>query len=144
MIVCDTGPIVSAINKGEKRRHLFAAELLAQLGRKVIVPWPVLVETDLLLRSRGFPSAAIVFGESMATGVHRLESPTAADLELALKLGKRYGDSGADLPDLIVMAMAHHRKAQILTWDFRHFRSVTLKRGHHWPLLVSEAEMPLP
>lgn len=144
MIVCDTGPIVSAINKGEKRRHLFAAELLAQLGRKVIVPWPVLVETDLLLRSRGFPSAAIVFGESMATGVHRLESPTDADLELALTLGKRYEDSGADLPDLIVMAMAHHRKAQILTWDFRHFRSVVLKRGHHWPLLVSETEMPLP
>lgn len=144
MIVCDTGPIVSAINKGEKRRHLFAAELLARLGRKVIVPWPVLVETDLLLRSRGFPSAAIVFGESMATGVHRLESPTAADLALALKLGKRYSDSGADLPDLIVMAMAYHRKAQILTWDFRHFRSVVLKRGHHWPLLVSESEMPVP
>ena len=144
MIVCDTGPIVSAINKGEKRRHLFAAELLARLGRKVIVPWPVLVETDLLLRSGGFPSAAIVIGESMATGVHRLESPTAADLELALKLGKRYSDSGAELPDLIVMAMAHHRKAQILTWDFRHFRSVVLKRGHHWPLLVAEAEMPLP
>lgn len=144
MIVCDTGPIISAINKGEKRRHLFAAELLARLGRKVIVPWPVLVETDLLLRSRGFPSAAIIFGESMATGVHRLESPTAADLELSLKLGKRFSDSGADLPDLIVMAMAYHRKAQILTWDFRHFRSVVLRRGHHWPLLVSETEMPQP
>ena len=144
MIVCDTGPIVSAINKGEKRRHLFASELLARLGRKVIVPWPILVETDLLLRSRGYPSAAIVFGESMATGVHRLESPTAADLKLALKLGKRFTDSGVDLPDLIVMAMAHHRKAQILTWDFRHFRSVVLKRGHHWSLLVTEDEMPLP
>jgi len=144
LIICDTGPIVSAINKGEKRRHFFAAELLARLGRKIIVPWPVLVETDLLLRSRGYPSAAIVFGEGLATGVHRLESPTAADLELALKLGKRYMNSGADLPDLIVMAMAHHRKAQILTWDFRHFRSVVLKRGHHWPLLISETEMPLP
>ena len=74
------------------------AELLARPGRKVIVPWAVLVETDILLRSRGFPSAAIVFGESMATGVHRLESPTATDFELALKLGKRYSDSGADLP----------------------------------------------
>ena len=144
MIVCDTGPIVSAINKGEKRRHRFAAELLARLGRRVIVPWPILVETDLLLRSRGFPSAAIVFGESLTTGVHRLEAPTAAELEFALKLGKRYLDSGADLPDLIVMSMAHHRKAQILTWDFRHFRSVVAKRGHHWPLLVSEMELPLP
>lgn len=144
MIVCDTGPIVSAINRGEKRRHLFAAELLARPGRKIIVPWSVLVETDLLLRSRGFPVAAIVFGESLTTGVHRLESPTAVELEFALKLGKRYEGNGADLPDLIVMSMAHHRKAQILTWDFRHFRSVVLKRGHHWPLLVSETDMPPP
>jgi len=144
LIICDTGPIVSAINKGEKRRHLFAAELLARLGRKAIVPWPILVETDLLLRSRGFPSAAFIFGESLSMGVHRLESPTMAELEFALTLGKRYQDSGVDLPDLIVMSMAHHRKAHILTWDFRHFRSVVIKRGHHWPLLVSETEMPLP
>ncbi len=144
MIVCDTGPIVSAINKGERRRHLFAAELLALLGRQVIVPWPILVEADLMLRSRGFPTAVVIFGESMASGVHRLESPTAAELELALTLGRRDKDSGADLPDLIVMSMAHYRKAHILTWDFRHFRSVVLKRGHHWQLLVSESEMPLP
>jgi predicted nucleic acid-binding protein len=144
LIICDTGPIVSAINKGEKRRHLFAAELLARLGRRAIVPWPILVETDLLLRSRGFPSAAVIFGESLSAGVHRLESATLAELEFALTLAKRYQDSGVDLPDLIVMSMAHHRKAHILTWDFRHFRSVVIKRGHHWPLLVSETEMPLP
>lgn len=144
MIICDTGPIVSAINKGERRRHAFAAELLARLGRKAIVPWPVMVEVDLLLRSRGFPGAALAFCESIAAGVHRLETPTAAELELALKLGKRYADSGADLPDLIVMSMAHHRRASVLTWDFRHFRSVVLRRGHHWPLVVTEAEMPLP
>lgn len=144
MIVCDTGPLVSAINRGEKRRHQFAAALLSRLGRQVIVPWPVYVETDLLLRSRGYPSAAIVFGESLHSGVHRLESPTGKELDVALKLGRRFQDSGADLPDLIVMAMAQSRKAQILTWDFRHFRSVVLRRGHHWPLLVTENEMPLP
>ena len=144
MIVCDTGPIVSAVNKGERRRQAFASELLARLGRNVIVPWPVLVEVDLLLRSRGFPEAALVFGESVAAGVHRLEAPTAAELELALKLGRRYADSGADLPDLVVMAMAHHRRARVLTWDFRHFRAVVLRRGHHWRLVVTEEELPLP
>lgn len=81
LTICDTGPIASAVDKGEKRRHVFTAELLARLGRKLIVPWPVLIETDLLLRSRGFSSAAIVFGESMAAGVHRLEPPTDAELE---------------------------------------------------------------
>ena len=144
MIICDTGPLVSAINRGEGRRHRFAAELLARLGRDVIVPWPVLVEVDLLLRSRGYPDASIIFVQSLLDGVHQLEAPTAAELELALKLAKRYLDSGADLPDLIVMAMASRRRAQILTWDFRHFRTVVLRRGHHWPLLVEETELPAP
>jgi predicted nucleic acid-binding protein len=62
----------------------------------------------------------------------------------ALKLGKRYTVSGTDLPDLIVMSMAHHRKSRIVTWDFRHFQSVVLKRGQHWLLLVAESELPLP
>lgn len=144
MIVCDTGPLVSAINQGERRRHRFAAELLTRLGRDVIVPWPVFVEVDLLLRSRGFPQAAIAFARSLLAGVHRLESPSAAELELALKLGQRFLDSGADLPDLVVMAMASRRRAEILTWDFRHFRTIVLRRGHHWSLLVDETELPKP
>ena len=144
MIICDTGPIVSAVNRAERRAHLFAAELLARLGRDVIVPWPVLVEVDLLLRARGHGWAATTFAESLAAGVHRLETPTAEELALALKLAKRYPDSGADIPDLIVMAMASRRRASVLTWDFRHFRAVVLRRGHHWPLVVDEGELPSP
>lgn len=144
MIICDTGPIVSAVNRAERRRHLFAAELLARLGRDVIVPWPVLVEVDLLLRARGHAAAAITFAESLAAGIHRLESPTAGELERSLRLAKRYPDSGADIPDLIVMAMASQRRASVLTWDFRHFRAVVLRRGHHWPLVVDEGALPSP
>ncbi len=144
MIVCDTGPLVSAINRGERRRHRFAVELLTGLGREIIVPWPVLVEVDLLLRSRGQPAAAVEFARSLAAGVHRLEAPTSKELELALRLGQRYIDSGADLPDLAVMAMASRRRAQIFTSDYRHFRAVVLRRGHHWPLVVEEGELPAP
>lgn len=117
-------------------------DLLARLGRAVVVPLPVLVEVDLLLRSRGYPGAAITFGQSLLAGIHQLEAPTASELELAFDLGKHYLDSGVDLPDLVVMAMASHRQARILTWDFRHFRAVVLRRGHHWPLVVEENELP--
>ena len=144
MIICDTGPLVSAINRGERRRNRFTAELLARLGRKVVVPWPVLVEVDLLLRARGYPQAALIFAQSLRAGIHRLETPTASEFELALDLARRYSDSGADLPDLIVMAMASRRQARILTWDYRHFRAVVLRRGHHWPLVVEEGELPVP
>ena len=65
-------------------------------------------------------------------------------MELALDLGEQYDDSGVDLTDLTVMAMAHTRSASILTWDFRHLRSVIPERSHHWPLLVEEHELPSP
>ena len=132
------------MNRSEGQRHRFATELLARLGRRVVVPWPVLTEVDLLLRARGHAPAARVFAGSLHDGVHLLEAPTDDELTTALDLGERYPDSGVDLPDLVVMAMSHHRHAPIITWDFRHFRSVVLRRGHHWPLVVAEHELPTP
>lgn len=123
---------------------MFAVELLGRLGRRVLVPWPIVTEVDLLLRSRGHSTATLVFARALLGGVHRFDAPTEPELELALDLGEKYVDSGADLTDLTVMAMAHTRNASILTWDFRHFRSVVLQRGHHWPLLVEEHELPSP
>lgn len=130
------------MNRREGDRHRFAVELLARLGRQVLVPWPILTEVDLLLRARGHAAAARVFVGAIHQGVHRLDAPTSDELATALALAERYPDSGVDLPDLVVMAMSNHRKAPILTWDFRHFRAVVLRRGHHWPLVVTEHELP--
>lgn len=144
MIVCDTGPLVSAMNRGEGARHRFAVALLERLGRQVLVPWPVLTEVDLLLHARGHAAAALVFSRALLDGVHRLDRPSDTELEMAVGLGERHVDSGVDLPDLVVMAMSARRGAAVLTWDFRQFRSVVLQRGHHWPLLVQEHELPEP
>jgi hypothetical protein len=64
----------------------------------------------------------------MLDGVHVLEAPT--DAERALTLGPT------------VVAMAALREGRVPTWDFRHFRSVVLHRGHHRDLLVEEAATP--
>lgn len=132
------------MNRTEGNRHRFAAELLARLGRQVLVPWPILTEVDLLLRSRGHAAAARVFAAALHAGVHRLDAPTSDELATALALSERYPNSGADLPDPLVMAMSSHRQAPILTWDFRPFRSVVLRRGHHCALVVAEHELPSP
>lgn len=50
----------------------FAAQLLARLGRQVIVPWPILTEVDLLLRARSHPTAARVLARAVHDGAHRL------------------------------------------------------------------------
>lgn len=135
---------MSALNRGEGRRHRFAAELLARSARDVVVPWPVFAEVDLLLRSRGHAPGAITFGRALLDGVHRLEEPTDTELELALDLADRHVETGVDMPDLTVMAMASIRDAWILTWDYRDFRTVVLGKDHHWNLLVQESELPRP
>jgi predicted nucleic acid-binding protein len=109
----------------------------------VVVPWPVFAEVDLLLRARGHASAAIAFGRALLEGVHRLDAPTDTELRLALDLADRYPDTGVDLPDLTVMAMASIRGAWILTWDYGDFRTVVLGKDHHWELLVQESELPV-
>jgi predicted nucleic acid-binding protein len=131
------------MNRGEGRRHRFAADVLARLGRSLVVPWPVFTEVDLLLRARGHGAAAVAFSRALHDGLHRLEAPSDRELGIALDLAERYSDSGVDLPDLVVMAMAATRRAPVLTWDFRHFRTVVLRRGHHWRLLVEEDELPM-
>jgi hypothetical protein len=74
----------------------------------------------------------------------RLEAPTSDELATALALGDRHPDSGVGLPGVTVMAMSRHRRVQTLTRGFRRVRSVVLRRGHHWPLLVAEHELPRP
>ena len=135
---------MSAVNRSEGRRHKFAAEMLERLGRDLVVPWPVLVEVDLLRRGRGHSDAATTFSEACRDGYHRLEHCGTEDLSYALALGARYSDSGVDLPDLSVMSIARRLGGSILTWDFRHFRSVVPRRGTSWKLAVDEHQLPAP
>jgi predicted nucleic acid-binding protein len=109
-----------------------------------VVPWPVFTEVDLLLRARGHAKAATTFGTALAEGVHRLEPPINAELEQAIALLQRYQDLGLDLPDAVTISMAAARRAWAWTWDYRHFRPVTVDRGGGVPLLVTEAEVPDP
>jgi predicted nucleic acid-binding protein len=144
LIVCHSGPLISACNRGEHRRYEFAVALLASLGRRVLVPWPVYVEGHLVLRARGHVDAAIVLGRALLDGTHLLDRPTDAEHTHALDLVARHAQGGLDLIDALVMAMAARRRGLILTWDFRHFRAAVPARRRHWPLLVQEHEVPEP
>ena len=116
--------------------------LLSALARRVVIPWPVYVEVHLVLRARGHPNAAVVFGRAILDGTHTLDRPTDAEHHRALEMIERYETMGLDLADAVVMAMAETRRALILTWDFRHFRAAAPGRRRHWPLLVQEHEIP--
>jgi uncharacterized protein len=142
--VVDTGPLVSALNRAEGRRHRFAAGLLSAAAADVVVPWPVFTEVDLLLRSRGHAKAATTFAAALLEGIHRLEPPTRTELEHAVALLERYQDLGLDLPDAVTISMSAARDGWAWTWDYRHFRAVMVKRDRGVPLLVAEDQLPDP
>ncbi len=108
------------------------------------MPWPVYVEADLFLRGRGLSTRATAFGRELAEGELTLVDLDAPKLNRCLALLERYEDMGLDLPDAAVISVAIDADAEILTWDFRHFRAVVTSRGRGLPLLVSESQMPTP
>jgi uncharacterized protein len=136
-VVADTGPLVAAANRKD-RAHSLAAALVSRLGRDLLVPDPVLVETDQLLRARVGLHAARLFLASVAAGEHSVGFLSAGLLRRAVQIDARYADLDLGLADVSVMAIAERHRLPILTFDFEDFRAAP-PDGGHWQLVVDEA-----
>ncbi|MEX0781699.1 MAG: type II toxin-antitoxin system VapC family toxin [Dehalococcoidia bacterium] len=141
MIVIDSGPLISFLNGNEGRRTDLARLVVGADPHGVIVPWPVFTEVDLFLRRRGQRRPAQALAETLLNGGLRLEPVAASELATAVALLRRYGDIDLDVPDAVVMAMSAQRGLSAFTWDFRHFRAVTIARGVPIPLVVEEHQL---
>jgi uncharacterized protein len=136
-VVVDTGPLVAAANRRD-HAHALAAALVTQLGRDLLVPDPVLVEVDQLLRTRVGSHAARLFLNAVATGEHTVTFLTSGLLRRAVELDTSFADLDLGLADAAVMACAERHDLPILTFDFAHFRA-TRPRSGYWRLVVDEA-----
>jgi len=136
-VVADTGPLVAAANRRD-RAHGLAAALVTRLGRDLLVPVPVMVETDQLLRARVGAESARMFLAGLAAGEHPVVFLSAGPLRRAVEIDARYADLDLGLTDASVMAYAELHDLPILTFDFEDFRATTPARGY-WRLVVDEA-----
>jgi predicted nucleic acid-binding protein len=135
-VVADTGPLVAAANRRD-RAHGLAAALVTEIGRDLIVPLPVVVEVDQLVRARISPRAARSFLAAMVAGEHTVAFPTAGVLRSAATLDARYADLDLGITDATVMTLAERDDLPILTFDFEDFRAAPPARGY-WRLVVDE------
>jgi predicted nucleic acid-binding protein len=111
---------------------------LADLGRDLLIPDPVLVEADHLLRARLGPKAGRVFLHAVASGEHSAVFLSPELLRRAVEIDAGYADLDLGLVDASVMAYAERHDLPILTFDFEDFRATRPRRGH-WQLLVDES-----
>ncbi len=107
------------------------------LGHALLIPEPVLVETDLVLRRRGGARAARQLLGAALAGTFTVVRLTPGLLERAVELDAQYADLDLGLVDASVMAYAERHDLPILTFDFAHFRATASARGY-WRLLVDE------
>jgi uncharacterized protein len=136
-VVCDTGPLVAAANRRD-RAHALAAALVTRLGRDLLVPVPVVVETDQLLRARIGYGAARQFLSALAAGEHAIGFLTPRLFSRAVDMDARHAELGLGFTDAAVMAIAERGDLPILTFDFEGFRAAPPPSGY-WRLVVDEA-----
>ncbi len=136
-VVCDTGPLMSAANRKD-RAHALAAALVTRLGRDLLVPVPVVVEVDQLLRARVGPGAARQFLAALAGGEHSVAFLTPGLLRRAAEIDAHYADLDLGFTDAAVMAYAERGNLPVLTFDFEDFCAAP-PPGGYWRLIVDEA-----
>jgi len=138
-VIVDTGPLLSAAHRRDEAYGL-AVALIDLAARDLVVPDPVVVECDYLLRERVGPHAARGLLDALVSGAWRRGTLSPSVFARAVAIDARYADLGLGIADASVMALAESTRGVILTFDFAHFRAAPPLDGGTWDLLVSEAE----
>jgi predicted nucleic acid-binding protein len=136
-VLCDTGPLVSATDPRDPA-HRLAADLITAVGKDLLVPIGVAVETDHFLRKRAGATVARTFLQALKSGAHGVAYMTPGLLRRAVEIDAQYADLNLGLTNACLMSFAERHDLAVLTFDFRAFRATRPQRGH-WKLVVDEA-----
>ena len=122
-LILDTGPIVAALNAGD-RDHGRCAKLI-ESADDLLIPSPVLVEVDYWLIKLAGPSAWSGFIADIRRGAYRIEHPTEVDLERSAELETKYRDLDLGFVDAVLVAVCERLgQTRLATLDRRHFSVV--------------------
>lgn len=139
MIVADTGAILALLDHHEADHDLMRA-LYAQEPEAWILPWAILPEVDHLVARELGAAAEQTWLDDLATGAFTVDWGARGDLAAAHAIVTRYAALELGLVDAVVMRMAERLKADIGTFDLRHFGAVRLT--HSPKLLPRDLESP--
>ena len=127
MILCDTGPLVSAALLDDAD-HVACVGLLTRLHearRRLLVPATVVAEVGYLLAREGGAAVEAAFLRSFADGAFEVADLTPTDLARAGDLVEQYADFPLGTTDATVVALAERLDlVEVATLDRRHFAAV--------------------
>jgi predicted nucleic acid-binding protein len=132
-VLLDTGVVVALVNARDPD-HARCVALSRELRARLVTVEGVLVEAaHLLRRAPGGPEAAIQLVLAAAT---EIVPCTAARLERAMALVRKYQDIPMDLVDALLVATAEERNVrEVLTLDRRGFGAYRLSGRRTFSIL---------
>lgn len=123
-LVCDTGPLLAALDAADPD-HERCAALLTQSDEDLIVPALVLAELDYWCSRRLGTPAWLTFVDDVLAGAYRVEPVEGTDLARCRELQARYVDLKLGVVDASIVALLERLgERKVLTLDQRHFRAV--------------------
>jgi predicted nucleic acid-binding protein len=137
-LLIDAAPIVALADPNEPRRAAIL-DVLANEPGPLVIPAPTTAEIDYLLGRRFGAPARAAFLADLAAGRFAVASLERTDYTVVLGLETRYADLDLGLADCALITLAdRYDTTRLLTFDERHFRTVTPLRGAAFTLLPAD------
>ena len=142
MILVDTSAALQLASTTAKRHADVAAVVDELRGPFLISPF-VLAELDYMLGTRHGQAAQLAMLGEVAEGAYELAEFARADVAAALEVIRRYEDLEIGLADASIVVLAErHGTVDVLTFDERHFRTVSGPGGRPFRLLPDDFAPP--
>lgn len=137
-LLIDAGPLVAIADPDEPQRAKIL-EVLAREPGPLVIPAPTTAEIDYLLGQRFGRAARRAFLADLAAARFMVTGVDPEDYTTVLELETRYEDLDLGLADCALVVLADRfGTGRILTFDERHFRTVTQLDGQPFTLLPAD------
>lgn len=134
-VVLDTSVLYAALDAADPD-HARCALLVGERSEELVVPGPVLVELEHLLRGRRSPDAWLRFAEDLAEGRYTLYAAHPALVLRAARLQRKYADLPIGFVDAAVFVSCEELgERKVATLDHRHFSVLRTKDRRQLTLL---------
>jgi uncharacterized protein len=121
VMLCDTGPLVAVIDRGDPHHEVCVGALESLRSADLLTTTPCFTEAMYLLRRAGGWRAQDALWDLLVKEVVRLHAPTDDEWQRMRTLMRDYADTPMDLADASLVAAAESlRQRRVFTVD-RHF-----------------------
>ena len=120
-LILDSSALYASLDRRDGQ-HVVCRELIRDANETLVIPAPVLVEIDYLLRVRRHPEVMLSMFDSIIEGAFSVEELQPIDYLRVRELCDRYSDADIGFVDAAVMAIVERlNETKLATLDRRHF-----------------------